>query len=80
MELTPRQIQLILLIAEGLSSEEMSKRLNISRKTVDSHRKTILKNSGCRNWNHYMAQLGRSGRLDLWGKMHELNSSAKQQS
>jgi len=75
MELTRKQVQINLLISEGYTSDEMAVELCISRQTVDSHRKTILKNSGCRNWCQYMAELGSSGQLDHWRKSRELSNA-----
>ena len=40
--LTPRELQIVKLIAEGLTSDEIAATLVISRKTVDHHRSSIL--------------------------------------
>lgn len=40
--LTPRELQVVKLIAEGLSSDQIAETLVISRKTVDHHRANIL--------------------------------------
>jgi DNA-binding NarL/FixJ family response regulator len=47
--LTPRELQVIKLIAEGHTSEEIASALVISRKTVDHHRANILEKLGMRN-------------------------------
>ncbi|HTX46093.1 MAG TPA: response regulator transcription factor [Solirubrobacteraceae bacterium] len=47
--LTPRELQVVKLIAEGLSSDEIAAGLVISRKTVDHHRANILGKLGMRN-------------------------------
>jgi DNA-binding NarL/FixJ family response regulator len=47
--LTPRELQVIKLIAEGHTSEEIATALVISRKTVDHHRANILEKLGMRN-------------------------------
>jgi DNA-binding NarL/FixJ family response regulator len=47
--LTPRELQVVKLIAEGLSSDEIAETLVISRKTVDHHRANILGKLGMRN-------------------------------
>jgi DNA-binding NarL/FixJ family response regulator len=47
--LTPRELQVVKLIAEGLSSDEIAEALVISRKTVDHHRANILGKLGMRN-------------------------------
>jgi DNA-binding NarL/FixJ family response regulator len=47
--LTPRELEVTKLIAEGLTSEEIASTLVISNKTVDRHRANILEKLGMRN-------------------------------
>lgn len=47
--LTPRELEVTKLIAEGLTSEEIATTLTISRNTVDRHRDNILEKLGLRN-------------------------------
>jgi DNA-binding NarL/FixJ family response regulator len=47
--LTPRERQIVKLIAEGYTSDEIARDLVISRKTVDHHRANILEKLGMRN-------------------------------
>jgi DNA-binding NarL/FixJ family response regulator len=47
--LTPRELQVVKLIAEGYTSDEIAKQLYISRKTVDRHRSNLLEKLGMRN-------------------------------
>jgi DNA-binding NarL/FixJ family response regulator len=47
--LTPRELQVVKLIAEGQTSDEIAQTLVISRKTVDHHRASILDKLGMRN-------------------------------
>ena len=47
--LTPRELQVVKLIAEGYTSDEIAGELVISRKTVDHHRARILEKLGMRN-------------------------------
>jgi DNA-binding NarL/FixJ family response regulator len=47
--LTPREQDVIKLIAEGHTSEEIAELLVIARKTVDRHRANILEKLGMRN-------------------------------
>ena len=47
--LTPRELEVIKLIAEGLTSEEVGETLVISKHTVDRHRDNILEKLGMRN-------------------------------
>jgi DNA-binding NarL/FixJ family response regulator len=47
--LTPRELDVVKLIAEGQTSEEIPEALVISHKTVDRHRANILEKLGMRN-------------------------------
>jgi len=47
--LTPRELQVVKLIAEGYTSDEIADELVIRRKTVDHHRANILEKLGLRN-------------------------------
>ncbi len=47
--LTPREQEVVKLIAEGYTSEEIAKMLVISSKTVDRHRANVLEKLGLRN-------------------------------
>ena len=47
--LTPRELEVIKLIAEGLTSEEVAQTLTIAKNTVDRHRDNILGKLGMRN-------------------------------
>jgi DNA-binding NarL/FixJ family response regulator len=47
--LTPRELEVIKLIAEGLTSEEVGQTLTIAKNTVDRHRDNILQKLGMRN-------------------------------
>lgn len=48
-ELTSREQEIVRLIAEGLSSEDIANQLFISRRTVETHRKNILRKTGVSN-------------------------------
>jgi len=47
--LTPRELEIVKLIAEGHTSEEIAEMLFISKKTVDRHRANVLGKLGMRN-------------------------------
>jgi DNA-binding NarL/FixJ family response regulator len=47
--LTPRELEVLKLIGEGHTSDEMAELLVISKKTVDRHRANILEKLGMRN-------------------------------
>jgi DNA-binding NarL/FixJ family response regulator len=48
-DLTPRESEVIKLIAEGLTSDEIASELTISPRTVERHRENILGKLGMRN-------------------------------
>jgi len=47
--LTPRELEIVKLVAEGYSSDEIAEALVISRKTVEHHRSHILEKLGMRD-------------------------------
>jgi DNA-binding CsgD family transcriptional regulator len=47
--LSKREIQILRLLAEGRSSDEISRVCFISKQTVNTHRKNLLKKTGCTN-------------------------------
>ena len=47
--LTSRELELLLLICQGLTSQEISDQLHISNKTVETHRSNIFIKSNVRN-------------------------------
>jgi DNA-binding NarL/FixJ family response regulator len=47
--LTPRELEVVKLVAEGYTSDEIAEMLVISRKTVDRHRANILEKLGMRD-------------------------------
>lgn len=46
--LTPREVEIVKLIMEELSSEEIADKLFISKRTVDTHRKNIIQKTNTR--------------------------------
>jgi DNA-binding CsgD family transcriptional regulator len=59
--LTRREQQVLQLLAQGKSSEEISQSLFISKQTVDTHRKNLLKKTGCANTAELMSEAVRRG-------------------
>ena len=47
--LTAREVDVLHLLAEGLTSNEIATRLQLSPRTVDTHRKNMLKKTGASN-------------------------------
>jgi DNA-binding NarL/FixJ family response regulator len=48
-ELTTREVEIMVLICDGLTSQEISERLHISTKTVETHRSNLFLKAGVRN-------------------------------
>ena len=66
--LTPREQEIMVLVAEGLSTNEISERLFISPKTVENHRSNILRKLDLHSTielARYAAKLGIID-IDLW--------------
>jgi DNA-binding NarL/FixJ family response regulator len=66
--LTPREQEVMRLLAEGLSSKEVAERLFISPKTVENHRSSIMSKLGLSSSHElirYAAKLGLID-VDLW--------------
>ena len=47
--LSEREIEILVAICQGLSTQEIADKLYISKRTVDKHRANILEKSGCKN-------------------------------
>ncbi len=47
--LTPRESEIVKLVAEGYSSREIAQTLTISEKTVERHRANVLEKLGLRD-------------------------------
>jgi DNA-binding NarL/FixJ family response regulator len=47
--LSPRQIEVLRLITDGLTSREIASRLNLSEKTVETHRSAVAQRLGIRD-------------------------------
>ncbi|ROO91296.1 putative ATPase [Actinocorallia herbida] len=60
--LTPRQREIALLVAAGLSNRQIGERLTIAKKTVDSHVEQILSKLGFGSRAQVAAWIGRGGR------------------
>jgi DNA-binding NarL/FixJ family response regulator len=49
VQLTKRQLQIVKMIAKGLSSKEIAVQLGLSNRTVEVHRYNILRKTNSRN-------------------------------
>ncbi|MBO9563922.1 MAG: PAS domain-containing protein [Niastella sp.] len=59
--LTKREFEILQQLAEGRSSEEISAKLFISKQTVDTHRKNLLKKTACTNTAELMSLAVKKG-------------------
>lgn len=64
--LTPRELQVLAMTAEGLTAREVAKRLRISQKTVEQHRGRILSKLGVPNQVAAIVQVARGGATVPW--------------
>jgi DNA-binding NarL/FixJ family response regulator len=63
-ELTQRELQVLALIAEGLSTKQIAERLRISFKTAACHRGRILEKFGVHNTVSLIRQAIRHGSIE----------------
>lgn len=61
MKLTPREIEIIRLLASGWGSKQIGDQLNVSRHTVDTHRRNLLKKTGSKNTIELIANCAKMG-------------------
>ena len=64
-ELTPREQEVLTLIAQGFSNNEIADRLVISAKTVDRHRENIMRKVNLHNRVDLVKYALRKGLIDL---------------
>jgi len=63
--LTPRQQEVLTLIAEGLSNQEIASKLEISVKTVERHRENIMQRLNLRSRTELVKYALRKGLISL---------------
>ncbi|WP_432713917.1 response regulator [Pedobacter sp.] len=49
VDFSSREIEILALIAQGLTNQEMSERLFLSKRTIEGHRQNLIEKTGCRN-------------------------------
>ncbi|MFA5514077.1 MAG: response regulator transcription factor [Sphaerochaetaceae bacterium] len=64
-ELTKRELEVLLQICKGLSNQEISEKLSISKRTVDKHRENILCKSQSRNTAELVVYAIRKGYFEI---------------
>ena len=62
-QLSDREVEVIDLVANGLTNGEIGKRLFLSEETVKSHLRNVLAKLGAKNRAHAVALAFRTGRL-----------------
>ena len=64
IELSKRETEILLLIAEGYTNNEIAEKLFTSRRTVEGHRQNLLEKTGTRNTATLIRFAVRSGIID----------------
>jgi len=49
IDLSSREIEVLNLIAQGLTNHEMSEKLFLSKRTIEGHRQSLIEKTGSRN-------------------------------
>ena len=63
--LSEREIEVLVAICQGLSTQEIADKLFISKRTVDKHRANILDKSGCKNTASLVVYAIRNGFVEV---------------
>ena len=63
--LSDREVEILVGICQGLSTQEIADRLFISKRTVDKHRANILEKSGCKNTASLVAYAIKNGLVEV---------------
>ena len=63
--LTTRERQIVRLVAEGLSNKDIGRRLNISVKTVETHRASAMRKTGSNSAAQMTIYAARNGLVEL---------------
>lgn len=63
--LSEREIEILVAICQGLSTQEIADKLFISKRTVDKHRANILEKSGCKNTASLVVYAIRHGLVEV---------------
>ena len=63
-DLTPREIEVVRLVAEGLSSNLIAEKLSLSSHTINTHRKNIMRKLQVSNSSELVVQAANAGILE----------------
>ena len=61
LNLSDREIEIVSLLAEGLASKQIGSELEISKHTVDTHRRNLIMKTGCKNTMELVVRCVREG-------------------
>jgi DNA-binding CsgD family transcriptional regulator len=64
-ELTPREKEVLALLAQGKSTRQVAAALGITKRTVDAHVQSALIKTGAANWVHAIALAIAAGLIKL---------------
>ncbi|WP_157718037.1 LuxR C-terminal-related transcriptional regulator [Gramella sp. MAR_2010_147] len=53
---TKREMQIVVRLSRGFNAEQIANELNLSPHTIKTHRRNILKKSGCTNTTELVAK------------------------
>ena len=62
--LTPRELEIVTLVAQGYTNQAIADRLTLSIKTVQSHRANVMEKLGLRDITHLVRFALRHGLID----------------
>ena len=61
LNLSERELQIVRLLAKGLASKQIGAELDISKHTVDTHRRNLIMKTGCKNTMELVVRCVREG-------------------
>lgn len=67
-QLSKRERQVLVALAQGYSNREVATELGVNPKTVDSHRSQVRKKLGLRNNSDFVRYAIKNGLMDVNGK------------
>ncbi|MBK5278383.1 MAG: helix-turn-helix transcriptional regulator [Bacteroidia bacterium] len=76
-DVTPREIEIVKMLAEGYNSRQISFHLFISEHTVHTHRRNIVKKLGVKNVAHLVHYSWQNG---LFNRLNEATMELRTQS
>ena len=65
--ISKKEMEVLRILATGLTSKDIAKQMQISSNTVNNHRKNILRKTGCANVAEAIRFAMRAGYLDNEG-------------